>query len=262
MIYHSRGGELIAQPGRSVTNFPGGLVRVDQTYIGETSHREAHRAICAVANPMPDGNQNPSMEGLFIYPDVNEIEREDGFTEYRVSAYGRRNSDLSNLQLTQIEQEYDYAGGNITFSVYEATGTITVPTGTVMTPGAINIGQEARLPFNISRVGWTNVSLVDTGENFILPPQFPPFGSVNQSSAIFTEAGTIPDMSFRRRYILELQSQVDGDPNIKLNIYIKDPIVKITGQQFYGKYVEYQIQMTREVETNPTVALVSVYEEP
>lgn len=261
MIYHSRGGELIAQPGRSVTNFPGGLVRVDQTYIGQTSHREDHRAICAVANPMPDGNQNPSLEGLFIYPDVNEIEREDGFTEYRVSAYGRRNSDLSGLLLTQIEQEYDYAGGNITFSVYEATGTITVPTGTVMTPGAINVSEEVRLPFNISRVGWTTVSLTP-GEPIQLPPQFPPFGGVNQNSAIFVEADAQPDRSFRRRYILELQSQVEGEPNIKLNIYIKDPIVKITGQQFYGKYVEYQIQMTREVETNPTVALVSVYEEP
>jgi hypothetical protein len=260
-IFTARPGELIAQPGRSVQNFPGGLVRVDQTYLGETASRESHRAICAVANPMPDGNQDPSMEGLFIYPDVNEIEREDGFTEYRVSAYGRRNSDLSDLALTQIEQEYLYAGGNITFSVYEATGKITVPTGTVMTPAAINVSEEVRLPFNIQRIGWTTVSLTP-GQNIILPPQFPPVGGVNQNSAIFVEADALPDRSFRRQYILELQSDVPGDPNIKLSIYIKDPIVKISGQQFYGKYVEYQIQMTREVETDPTVALVSVYEEP
>ena len=83
---------LIAQPGRAVNTFPSGLVRVDQTYLGLTSQAATHRATLAVGNNMPDGNSSPCIDGLKIFPEVQERRREDGFTEFIVSAYGRTNT--------------------------------------------------------------------------------------------------------------------------------------------------------------------------
>lgn len=90
---------LIAQPGRAVNTFPSGLVRVDQTYLGLTSHYATHRATLAVGNDMPNGDSSPCIDGLKIFPEVQERRREDGFTEYLVSAYGRCNSTGSGYML-------------------------------------------------------------------------------------------------------------------------------------------------------------------
>lgn len=89
---------LIAQPGRAVNTFPSGLVRVDQTYLGLTAQAASHRATLAVGNDMP-GDSSPCIDGLKIFPEVQEKRREDGFTEYIVSAYGRCNSTGSGYML-------------------------------------------------------------------------------------------------------------------------------------------------------------------
>lgn len=90
-IFISNPTALIAQPGRAVNTFPSGLVRVDQTYLGLTSQTSTHRATLAIGNNMPDGNSSPCIDGLKIFPEVQERRREDGFTEFIVSAYGRSN---------------------------------------------------------------------------------------------------------------------------------------------------------------------------
>jgi hypothetical protein len=94
LIYTSASAStgLIPQPGRAVNTFPSGLVRVDQTYLGLTANAATHRAILAVGNDMPDGDTAPCIDGLKIFPEAQERRREDGFTEYIVSAYGRTNS--------------------------------------------------------------------------------------------------------------------------------------------------------------------------
>lgn len=108
-IFTSNPAALIPQPGRAVNTFPSGLVRVDQTYIGLTSHASTHRAILAVGNDMPDGDSSPCIDGLKIFPEVQERCREDGFTEYLVSAYGRINSignKTFSKTLSEIEVQY------------------------------------------------------------------------------------------------------------------------------------------------------------
>ena len=105
-LFTSNPSALIAQPGRAVNTFPSGLVRVDQTYLGLTSQAATHRATLAVGNDMPDGDRSPCIDGLFIFPEAQEKRREDGFTEFLVSAYGRSNTtgqisserDLINLR--------------------------------------------------------------------------------------------------------------------------------------------------------------------
>ena len=91
-IFTSNPTALIAQPGRAVNTYPSGLVRVDQTYLGLTSQATSHRATLAIGNNMPDGDSSPCIDGLKIFPEVQERRREDGFTEFIVSAYGRVNA--------------------------------------------------------------------------------------------------------------------------------------------------------------------------
>jgi hypothetical protein len=62
---------------------------------------------------MPDGDTAPCIDGLKIFPEAQERRREDGFTEYIVSAYGRikntatiepRNATWSQFRLTIIRK--------------------------------------------------------------------------------------------------------------------------------------------------------------
>jgi len=94
---------LIPQPGRAVNTFPSGLVRVDQTYLGLTSQAATHRATLAVGNDMPDGDSSPCIDGLKIFPEVQERRREDGFTEYLVSAYGRVNTTGRSTKSMEVQ---------------------------------------------------------------------------------------------------------------------------------------------------------------
>ena len=108
-IFTSNPTSLIAQPGRAVNTFPSGLVRVDQTYLGRTAQAATHRATLAIGNNMPDGDSSPCIDGLKIFPEVQERRREDGFTEYLVSAYGRINSTGNKTfskTLSEIEVQY------------------------------------------------------------------------------------------------------------------------------------------------------------
>ena len=128
---------LIAQPGRAVNTFPSGLVRVDQVYLGLTSQAAANRATLALGNNMPDGDSSPCIDGLKIFPEVQERRREDGFTEFIVSAYGRAN-----------------ASGKINTGLQ--LNTLAVPTYALFSPLPPNVENPTR-PFKISSVVATNV---------------------------------------------------------------------------------------------------------
>ena len=107
-IFTSNPTALTAQPGRAVNTFPSGLVRVDQTYLGLTSQAATHRATLAVGNNMPDGDSSPCIDGLKIFPAVQERRREDGFTEFIVSSYGRASSTYSESSNLEFRNAASY----------------------------------------------------------------------------------------------------------------------------------------------------------
>lgn len=107
-IFTSNATALIAQPGRAVNTYPSGLVRVDQTYLGLTAQSAVHRATLAIGNNMPDGNSSPCIDGLKIFPEVQERRREDGFTEFIVSAYGRASSTYSESSNFEFRNANSY----------------------------------------------------------------------------------------------------------------------------------------------------------
>ena len=91
IIYEQTPGGLYATGQRTVSTFPSGLIRVDQTFTCKTSAAATHRATLAVGANFP-GDSYPAMDGLKIFPEPQEKRRDDGFTEFMVSGYGRLNT--------------------------------------------------------------------------------------------------------------------------------------------------------------------------
>jgi hypothetical protein len=102
---------LIAQPGKSVSSFPSGLVRVEQSFLTESSALLTSRAFLAVGTDAPGLDSSPSIDGLKIFPEAQERHREDGFTEFIVTSYGRSNyagSAVLGVQLLSLSASYTY----------------------------------------------------------------------------------------------------------------------------------------------------------
>ena len=121
--YHGTNG-LIALPGRSIATFPSGLVRVDRTYACRTERAGAFRQQFAVGTILPFDDGTPAIDGLYIFPDAQETQKEDGFTEFKVSAYGRTN--------TEGYTRREFLQGSATISNSSTNGTFVEDTQTVL----------------------------------------------------------------------------------------------------------------------------------
>jgi hypothetical protein len=76
-------------PGRSVQTFPSGLVRVERSFMCRKADVARYRNALRVNEPMPFDDGAPSLDGIFIFPEPQEQVRDDGFVEFRMTAYGR-----------------------------------------------------------------------------------------------------------------------------------------------------------------------------
>jgi hypothetical protein len=88
--YHGT-SDLIAMPGRSVQTYPSGLVRVERSFMCRKADVARYRNTFRANEPMPFDDGAPAIDGLFIFPEPQEQVRDDGFVEFRVTAYGRTN---------------------------------------------------------------------------------------------------------------------------------------------------------------------------
>lgn len=89
--------DLIALPNRTVQTYPSGLVRVERSFVCRKSQAETYRRTIKIGEKMPLDDGTPAIDGLYIFPDPSEVVRDDGFVEFRVTAYGRTNifSDIA-----------------------------------------------------------------------------------------------------------------------------------------------------------------------
>jgi hypothetical protein len=94
--------DLVTLPQRNVQTFPSGLVRVDRVYACRKTLADRFRQDLAAGNPLPLDPGTPAIDGLYIFPEPQEIRRDDGFVEFRVSAYGRTNT----TGVEQISEEF------------------------------------------------------------------------------------------------------------------------------------------------------------
>jgi hypothetical protein len=92
--YHGT-SNLIALPNRTVQTYPSGLVRVERSFVCRKDRVAKFRNTIRVNELMPFDNGAPAFDGLYIFPEPQEIVRDDGFVEFRVTAYGRTNTEGS-----------------------------------------------------------------------------------------------------------------------------------------------------------------------
>jgi hypothetical protein len=101
--------DLVALPQRNVQTFPSGLVRVDRVYACRKALADRFRRDLAVGNPLPLDPGTPAIDGLYIFPEPQENVRGDGFSEFRVSAYGRTSTSgvgSLNAEVISISRNY------------------------------------------------------------------------------------------------------------------------------------------------------------
>jgi hypothetical protein len=103
--YHGT-SNLIALPNRTVQTYPSGLVRVERSFVCRKADVAKNRNTIRVNERMPMDDGAPAFDGLFIFPGPQEIVRDDGFVEFRVTAYGRTTVTGS------IETNFEVGGFN------------------------------------------------------------------------------------------------------------------------------------------------------
>lgn len=118
IIYEKTANGLYPTGQRAVATFPSGLLRVEQTFMCKTSAEATHRAALEVGEDFPNGS-DPSLDGLKIFPEPQEIRRGDGFTEFKVTAYGRKNTAGTFSLLTDYIylKSVEVYGGYANFSM-------------------------------------------------------------------------------------------------------------------------------------------------
>jgi hypothetical protein len=109
--YHGT-SDLIAMPGRSVQTYPSGLVRVERSFMCRKADAARYRNALRVNEPMLFDDGAPAIDGLFIFPEPQEIVRDDGFVEFRVTAYGRAGTQ-DNLTIERGSELGQFSYSNL-----------------------------------------------------------------------------------------------------------------------------------------------------
>jgi hypothetical protein len=105
--YHGTTG-LITLPTRSVQTYPSGLVRVERVYACRKNQAATFRKTVDVGLPLPNDDGSPAIDGLFIFPNAIEVLREDGFIEFRVTAYGRTNLTGQRIARLPVRRQLEF----------------------------------------------------------------------------------------------------------------------------------------------------------
>lgn len=121
-LYYTK-QNFIALPGRTVQTFPSGLVRVERSFACRKFDAAYYRSRLNVGDPMPDDDGAPAIDGLYIFPEPQEIARDDGFVEFRVTAYGRTNT-TGNIEISlarnlfSVHRQSIYEGIGYTYAIF------------------------------------------------------------------------------------------------------------------------------------------------
>lgn len=239
-IYEKTSGHLVASGERTVATFPSGLLRVDQKYYGANTNAATHRAMLKVGNELPDGNSNPAIDGLYIYPEAQEIKRPDGFTEYVVSAYGRTTKSLQNIRL---QQERIIASSTLSYNVWKFTGAICVMQGEAVSVSDLGLNDNMIRPFDFVFSDNTELDFLSLEEIAIVTPsQNLQAVQVNIGEKTFTAIQQGPT---RRQYRVEMT--LDGITLARsATFWINDPAIRLIEQRNFGEFTEIEITSERE----------------
>jgi hypothetical protein len=220
-VYEKNTGGLVTTGQRSVTFFPSGLMRVDQLYVCKTGEEGTHRATLGYELPMPFQTDGlPYIDGLFIFPEVQESKDGTGFTNFQCSGYGRTTDQYRELSRGQDILTL----GNIEVFVYNMTGIIVKRNGEAFNTSEIEFDESFLNPVTAQYISYPFIqveSIIETNVSSSRP--------VNRSYRIsFDTVGAL---------------QYAG-------ITLSDPITQITAQRNFGKFVEYEFSAQRRTLEN------------
>ena len=247
-IYEQTPGGLITTGDRTVSTFPSGLVRVDQGFTCATSSASAHRPMFAVGEPMPGDDDWPAVDGLYIATGPSEVRTTTGFTEFAVSAYGRTIKTAPETVMIPERVTDAY----IDFSVWKTTGSIVIPSNTVMNIETLGIefNDDLLFPFDITgkiTLEEHQVSSVSEISHIPRPPYSfrIPFGFEGNW---IEQPLILPKPPDGRVYKIDMTL---NESTTSLYLSIKDPVLKYTAYRVFGKFMEVDFESTRTI--NPLI---------
>lgn len=238
---------LFAGEERTVTHYPSGLLRVDQTYYCPAAYAATARTELAIGNPMPDADDSPATDGLYIFPAPQEIGGQFGMKEFRVSAYGRTTSESTPLQNPQLEEQRFTAdngsGTIIRGSVWKINTSLCIPTGTPLSIATLNLDASLLEPFNITfpdpaleTLDVTELAVVYSSRSrYIRLVLSRMAGSTDYSMEI-----TPPRRQWRARMTLDGETVATT-----ATFWLEDPRILITSARPFGNFIEYDISTER-----------------
>ena len=252
-IYEKTPGALIAAPGRTVNSFESGIIRVDRAYVCATSSAATHRATLVRGGVAPDDDPWPTLDGLFIHPTPNEVERGDGFTEFRVTSFGRSITSSPDI-LTSVRKHgqdlFAMNTGSISYSVWDPGGTIVLKYDEVLNFETLNLSTDILMPFNVRLLG---TSAADYSFSSIV--EFGGIFSANNMS--YSELQRVSDQLFSQRssidsnrnsliqaYRATFTSPTAPDRVIRFWVYL--PEVTVTSQNVFGGFSEVKFTSVRD----------------
>jgi hypothetical protein len=235
IIYEKNAGELIPQGGRSVSTFPSGLVRVDQTFICSTPNVATHRANLKIKEDFPGGSE-PAIDGLYIYPEVQENRRGDGFSELIASGYGRTADTLQNIRkqvFTGTLQRTSVSGGllystALFYSRNIINGFIAIKDVDSLSVEDLGLDDQLFVPFNL-------VNIDDNYEIVITSIEF------NYKSQNYIDWNG----DLRTRYFSKINFyNTRWGSEISYNFPWSSPTIKVINSQNFGLFKELEISVS------------------
>jgi hypothetical protein len=238
IIYEKNAGELIPQGGRSVSTFPSGLIRVDQTFICSTPNVATHRDNLKIKEDFPGGSE-PAIDGLYIYPEIQENRRGDGFSELIASGYGRTADTLQNIRKQVFTESLlktfaeDVNGNllNLTFLLYSRNiinGFIAIKDGDSLSVEDLGLDDQLFVPFNLVTKEF-DYEIVITSIEF------------NYKSLNYIDWNG----DLRTRYLNKINFySTEYGSEIPYNIISASPVIKVINSQDFGVFKELEISVS------------------
>ena len=221
-IYEKTTGSLIKTADRSMTSFPSGLIRVDQVYVGKSDDESTHRAALSYGAAMPNQNDTPAIDGMYIFPEVQESRDGSGLTKYQCSGYGRTTEDYRELTRTRNSflLPTDIAILKLQIVTDSLQGIIVKRNGEVIEEGEIVFSDEF---LKLRSVSYYYHPLIK-----------------NISVSEISVSETFPIV---RGYLARFDTT---DPTLEEQFfYVADPFVTTTAQRNFGEFVEYEFNAAR-----------------
>ncbi len=229
---------------RVVTHYPSGLVRVSQTYYSRTDDAASSRLTLAPGNPMPDGNSDPAIDGLYIFP-ASQESQSGSVIQFSVTAYGR--TTTTPPAPVNLPQRLSIVPLN--FSVWQASGSIVVPYNSIVSPADLGIVFDDTFltPFEIVRINSSTQSLLSIEETTITEPtaRFQPMPTIVLEAASLTLLEYLLPIPGIRQYTVKMTNDGITQAGTDLFISLKDPEIRYTSFRNFGKFMEVDFETVR-----------------